>query len=76
MGLFDVVRNIGGKLFAPSASPEDAASKIRGEIEAAHLGIQNLGGWAATRGLRPGGRVVPPPTGRSPGTRSSSRPSC
>lgn len=42
MGLFDFVRNIGNKLFAPSAPPEDASAKIRGEIEGANLGIQNL----------------------------------
>jgi nucleoid-associated protein YgaU len=42
MGLFDFVRNIGKKLFPDSAPKEDAAGKIRGEIEAANLGINNL----------------------------------
>jgi nucleoid-associated protein YgaU len=42
MGLFDFVRNIGKKIFPPEAKPEDAATKIRGEIDAAGLGISNL----------------------------------
>jgi nucleoid-associated protein YgaU len=42
MGLFDFVRNIGKKLFPDSAPKEDAATKIRSEIESANLGISNL----------------------------------
>lgn len=42
MGLFDFVRNIGKKIFPAEAKPEDAATKIRSEIDAAGLGISNL----------------------------------
>jgi nucleoid-associated protein YgaU len=44
MGLFDFVKDIGKKLFPPTAKPEDAAAKIRAEIEGAQpaLGITNL----------------------------------
>jgi nucleoid-associated protein YgaU len=42
MGLFDFVKDIGKKLFPPEAKPEDAATKIRHEIEGAGLGITNL----------------------------------
>jgi nucleoid-associated protein YgaU len=42
MGLFDFVKDIGKKLFPPEAKPEDAATKIRQEIEAANLGIAGL----------------------------------
>ena len=43
MGLLDFVKDIGRKLFPPQAKPEDAASKIQQEIQAASLGINNLG---------------------------------
>jgi len=43
MGLLDFVKDIGRKLFPPHAKPEDAASKIQQEIQAASLGINNLG---------------------------------
>jgi len=42
MGLFDFVRDIGKKLFPASAPPEDAADKIKKEIEHANLGLWNL----------------------------------
>ena len=42
MGLFDFVRNIGKKIFPESAPKEDAAAKIRSEIETGNLGISNL----------------------------------
>jgi nucleoid-associated protein YgaU len=44
MGLFDFVKDIGKKLFPPTAKPEDAAAKIRAEIEGAtpSLGIVGL----------------------------------
>src|SRR5215475_2967519 len=42
MGLFDFVKDIGKKLFPPQAKPEDAAAKIRQEIEGANLGIVGL----------------------------------
>ena len=42
MGLFDFVGNIGKKLFGGDASKEDAAAKIRAEIESGNLGIENL----------------------------------
>jgi nucleoid-associated protein YgaU len=42
MGLFDFVRDIGHKLFGKDAKPEEAAAKIKGEIEHAALGIKDL----------------------------------
>jgi nucleoid-associated protein YgaU len=42
MGLFDFVKEIGKKIFPPQAKPEDAAAKIRAEIDAAGLGIGGL----------------------------------
>lgn len=42
MGLFDFVANIGKKLFGSNAPKEDAAAKIKAEIEAGNLGLQNL----------------------------------
>jgi len=42
MGLFDFVRDIGHKLFGKDAKPEDAAAKIKAEIETAALGITGL----------------------------------
>ena len=42
MGLFDFVKNIGKKIFPPEAKPEDAATKIRSEIDAAALNIKDL----------------------------------
>jgi nucleoid-associated protein YgaU len=42
MGLFDFVSNIGKKLFPPQAPKEDAAAKIKAEIESGNLGIGNL----------------------------------
>lgn len=42
MGLFDFVKEIGKRIFPPEAKPEDAATKIRAEIEAANLGISGL----------------------------------
>ena len=42
MGLFDFARDIGKKLFPPSAPPEDAAAQIKSEIEHASLGLWNL----------------------------------
>ena len=42
MGLFDFVRNIGNKIFAPNASAEDASAKIHQEVSDAALGIDNL----------------------------------
>jgi len=42
MGLFDFVKDIGKKLFPAQAPKEDAAAKIRAEIEAGNLGITNL----------------------------------
>jgi len=43
MGLFDFVGSIGKKLFGAKDSSEDAGAKIKGEIEAAGLGIDPLG---------------------------------
>jgi nucleoid-associated protein YgaU len=40
MGLFDFVRDIGKKVFG---AEEDAAEKIKAEIEAANPGVSNLG---------------------------------
>ncbi len=42
MGLFDFIGNIGKKLFGSDAPKEDAAAKIKAEITAGNLGIQNL----------------------------------
>jgi nucleoid-associated protein YgaU len=42
MGLFDFVKEIGKKIFPPEAKPEDAATKIKSEIEGAGLGINGL----------------------------------
>jgi nucleoid-associated protein YgaU len=42
MGLFDFVRDIGHKLFGKDAKPEEAAAKIKKEIEQAGLGITGL----------------------------------
>jgi len=42
MGLLDFVGNIGKKLFGASAPKEDAAAKIKAEIETGNLGIKNL----------------------------------
>jgi nucleoid-associated protein YgaU len=42
MGLFDFIGNIGKKLFGSDAPKEDAAAKIKAEIESGNLGIQNL----------------------------------
>jgi nucleoid-associated protein YgaU len=42
MGLFDFVGNIGKKLFGPKETKEDAAAKIKAEIESGDLGIQDL----------------------------------
>jgi nucleoid-associated protein YgaU len=42
VGLFDFVKEIGKKIFPPEAKPEDAATKIKSEIEAAGLGISGL----------------------------------
>lgn len=42
MGLFDFVKDIGKKLFGTEAKPEDAATKIKQEIESGNLGIANL----------------------------------
>lgn len=42
MGLFDFVRDIGHKLFGKDTKPEDAAAKIKAEIEAGKLGITGL----------------------------------
>jgi nucleoid-associated protein YgaU len=42
MGLFDFVANIGKKLFGPKDKPEDAAAKIKAEIETGNLGITDL----------------------------------
>ena len=42
MGLFDFVKEIGKKIFPSEAKPEDAATKIKQEIEAANLGISGL----------------------------------
>jgi len=43
MGLFDFVASVGKKLFGSDAPKEDAAAKIKSEIETANLGIKNLG---------------------------------
>ena len=43
MGLLDFAANIGKKLFPASVKPEEAASKIKQEIDAAKLDIKNLG---------------------------------
>lgn len=43
MGLFDFVGSVGKKLFGRNAPKEDAAAKIKQEIETGQLGIQNLG---------------------------------
>jgi nucleoid-associated protein YgaU len=42
MGLFDFVGNIGKKLFGPKETPQDAADKIKTEIDSANLGIKDL----------------------------------
>ena len=42
MGLFDFVRDVGNKLFGKDAKPEEAAAKIKKEIEQAGLGITGL----------------------------------
>ena len=42
MGLFDFAGNIGKKLFGSRESNEDAAAKIKAEIDSAELGIQDL----------------------------------
>jgi nucleoid-associated protein YgaU len=42
MGLFDFVGNIGKKLFGPKETKEDAAAKIRAEIDSGNLGIKDL----------------------------------
>jgi nucleoid-associated protein YgaU len=42
MGLFDFVGNIGKKLFGAKETKEDAAAKIKAEIDVANLGIQGL----------------------------------
>jgi len=42
MGLFDFVGSIGKKLFGAEEPKEDAAAKIKAEIESAHLGINDL----------------------------------
>jgi len=42
MGLFDFIGNIGKKLFGSDAPKEDAAAKIKAEIESGNLGVQNL----------------------------------
>jgi len=42
MGLFDFVKDIGHKLFGKDATPEDAAAKIKTQIEVASLGITGL----------------------------------
>jgi nucleoid-associated protein YgaU len=42
MGLFDFVGNIGKKLFGPKETKEDAAAKIKAEIDSGNLGIQGL----------------------------------
>lgn len=42
MGLFDFVGNIGKKLFGSKDKPEDAAAKIKAEIEGGNLGITDL----------------------------------
>jgi nucleoid-associated protein YgaU len=42
MGLFDFIGNIGKKLFGSNAANEEAAAKIKAEIESGNLGIQNL----------------------------------
>lgn len=42
MGLFDFVGSIGKKIFGPTEKKEDAAAKIRAEVESGNLGISNL----------------------------------
>jgi nucleoid-associated protein YgaU len=42
MGLFDFVGNIGKKLFGSKEPKEDAAAKIKSELDAANLGINGL----------------------------------
>jgi len=42
MGLFDFVANVGKKLFGADAPKEDAATKIKAEVDAGNLGIKNL----------------------------------
>ena len=42
MSLFDFVRDIGHKLFGKDAKADEAAAKIKAEIEAAKLGITGL----------------------------------
>lgn len=42
MGLFDFVANVGKKLFGSDAPKEDAATKIKAEVESGNLGIKNL----------------------------------
>ena len=56
MGLFDFVKDIGKKLFPPTAKPEDAAAKIRAEIE----------GAAEPRHHRPAGELRRTASARSP----------
>jgi len=43
MGLFDFVASVGKKLFGSDAPKEDAAAKIKAEVESGNLGIKNLG---------------------------------
>jgi len=42
MGLLDFAANIGKKIFSANVKPEEAADKIKHEIEAAHLDIKDL----------------------------------
>jgi nucleoid-associated protein YgaU len=42
MGLFDFVASIGKKLFGPKETNEDAAAKIKAELDASNLGIAGL----------------------------------
>ena len=42
MGLFEFVGNMGKKLFGPNTPKDDAAAKIKAEIESANLGIKDL----------------------------------
>ena len=42
MGLFDFVASVGKKLFGSDAPKEDAAAKIKAEVESGNLGITNL----------------------------------
>lgn len=43
MGLFDFVASVGKKLFGSDAPKDDAAAKIKAEVESGNLGIKNLG---------------------------------